>query len=297
MKLLEQPYITPPGYRDFPFAYVYDATGLSDGTTYQDIQVPLQGDSDFILRHIAGVSNCVDTSANGGRWNYKGHSRQYAIGNQSTGICAIPNWPVVPEKLFKYNEAIWIDLYNVLRATNACAGPAQPVPYSYIGFFGVKRFNDNQGYRTQATPYKYREMPQRYEFVLTIAKAAYVGNTTSPNPPQRFIQQMDNYDFELLRMSVAQEGSTGTLLTQDFSMTLYDANMHQLSNLPLPQGYWNAGKPAPSTQPPYQACFPVPSIVYPAGAAITIDVTSLLCPAVVPQTYNISFEGLWRLPC
>lgn len=294
MRLLEQPYITPPGFRDFPFAYVLDATGLMNGNTYQDIQIPLQGDSDFILRHIAGVTSCIASAAAGGRWNYKGHARQYANGNQSTGIVAIPNWSVVPEKLFKYNESIWIDLYDVQKATNACGGT--PIPYSYIAFFGVKRFNETQGYRTQATPYKYREMPQRWELSLTISQAAFASGTT-PNPPQRIIQTMDNYDFELLRISIGQQGSTGTLLTQDFSITLYDPNMHQLSNLPLPQGYLNAGKPTPSTQPPYQGCFPVPSIVYPAGSAITIDVTSLLCGTSVPQKYDVSFEGIWRLPC
>lgn len=294
MKLLEQPYITPAGYRDFPFAYVFNATSLTDTTTYQDIQVALQGDSDFILRHIAGVNNCVDTAANGGRWNYKGHNRQYAIGNQSTGIVAFPNWPVVPEKLFKYNESIWIDLYDVKRAVNACGGT--PIPYSYIAFFGVKRFNDTQGYRTQATPYKYKEMPQRYEVSLTVNWAAFSTGTT-PAPPHRFIQVMDNYDFELLRITIGQQGQVGTLITQDFSVTLYDPNMHQLSNLPLPQGYFNAGKPTARTQPPYQGCFPVPSIVYPAGSAITFDVTSLLCSTSLPQSYDVSFEGIWRLPC
>ncbi len=294
MKLLEENYITPPGYRDFPFAYVYDATSLTDGTTYQDIQVQLQGDSDFILRHIAGVSNCVDTFANGGRWNYKGKSRQYAIGNQSTGIQSYKNWPVVPEKKYAYNEAIWIDLYKVLRATNACGGT--PIPYSYIAFFGLKRFSDTSGIRSQATSYKFKEAPQRYEYSLTIDWAHFTSGTTAA-PPQRFIQQMDNFDFELLRISVGQPGASGALATQDFSMTLYDANMHQLSNLPIPQGYWNSGKPTPSTQPAYQGIMPCPSLVYPAGSAITFDITSLLCSTSVPQTYNISFEGIWRLPC
>ena len=294
MRLLEQPYITPAGYRDSPFAYVYDASGLSDGSTYHDIQLQLQGDSDFILRHIAGVNNCVDAFANGGRWNYKGKSRQYAIGNIATGIVASPNWPVVPEKRYGYNEAIWIDLYNVLRAVNVCGGT--PIPYSSIAFFGVKRFNATQGYRTQATPYQYRERPQRYEYSLLIDWPHFASGTAA-NPPHRFIQQMDNYDFELLRISIGQKRSAGTLLTQDFALTLSDPSMHQLSNLPLPQGYFNAGKPTPSTQPPYQGCFPVPSIVYPAGSAITIDVTSLLCGTQIPQTYDVSFEGIWRLPC
>lgn len=294
MRLLEQPYITPPGYRDFPFAYVYDATALTDGTTYQDIQIPLQGDSKFILRHIAGVNNCVDTFANGGRWNYKGHSRQYAIGNQSTGIKAYPNWPVVPERKFEFNEAIWIDLYKVLRAVNACGGT--PIPYSYIAFFGIKRFADNQGYRSGASSYRYKEMPQRWEYSLTIDWAHFTSGTTAA-PSRKFSQQMDNFDFELQRVTVGQQGSTGTLTTQDFAMTLYDANSHQLSNNPIPQGYWNSGKPTASTQPTYQGIMPVPSLVYPAGSAITFDITSLLCSTSIPQTYDISFEGIWRLPC
>lgn len=294
MRLLEQPYITPPGYRDFPFTYVLDATGLTDGNTYQDIQLPTQGDSDFILRHIAGVNNCVDTFANGGRWNYKGHARQYAIAATSTGIRAINNWPVVPEKLFKYNEAIWIDLYTVLRAVNACGGT--PIPYSYIAFFGIKRFADSQPYRSQASTYKYKEKPQRWELSLTISQAAF-GTGTTPNPPVRVAQFMDNFDFELLRISIGQQGSAGTLQTQDFAITLYDPSMHALSDKPIPQGYINCGKPTPGTQPPYQGCFPVPSIVYPAGSAITMDVTSLLCGTSVPQTYDVSFEGIWRIPC
>jgi hypothetical protein len=294
MKLLEEQYHTPVGYRDFPFAYVYDATALTDGNNYIDIQVSTQGDSDFILRHIAGIDTVVNTAALGGRWNYKGHSRQYAAGNQSTGIVPFPNWPVVPEKWFRYNEAIWIDLFDVQRSVNACGGT--PIPYSFIAFFGVKRFKDDSGYRTQKTPYKYREYPQRYEYSLTVDWAAFASGTT-PNPPHRFSQLMDNYDFELLRISISSLNATGALASEDFALTLYDPNMHQLSNLPLPQGFFNAAKPTASTQPPYQGCFPVPSIVYPAGSAITFDVTSLLCGSSLPQTYNISFEGVWRLPC
>ncbi len=298
MNLIEQPYITPDGKYDFPFAYVYDATALTDGVSYQDIQIPMQGDSDFILRHIAGVNLCVDTAANGGRFNFKNASRQYAIGNPSTGIVFPKNWPVLPEKLYKFNEAIWIDLYKVLRDVTTCGGT--PIPNSFIAFFGVKRFDVGRGYLMGKTPYKYKEMAQRYEYTLTINWNHFATGTT-PQQPHRFIQQMDNYDFELLRISVSATAATGTLTTNDFMMTLYDPHMHQLSNLPLNQGFFNAGKPTPATQPPYQGCFPVPSIVYPAGSAITFDVTSMICSVPVAPapdlTYNISFEGIWRLPC
>ena len=295
MKLIEEPYHVPDGYQDFPFAYVFQPSSLTTGNNYLDIQVALQGDSDFILRRITGVTSVVDTSANGGRWNYKNPSRQYANGNPTTGIVAFKNWPVVPEKLFKYNEAIWIDLYDVNVSTNICGGT--PIPWGCIAFFGVKRFARGQGYPLQTTTYKYKEMPQRYELSLTISQPAFAAGTTSPNPPQRIVQVMDNYDFELLRIQVGQQGSTGTLLTQDFAVTLYDRNMHQTSNNPLPQGFINAGQSSPSAKPPYQALWPVPSLVYPAGSSITLDITSLLCTPALPQTYDISLEGIWRLPC
>lgn len=295
MRLIEQPYETPQGMLDFPFAYVYDASALTDGQTYLNIAQQMQGDSDFILRAIRGVRTCVDTAANGGRFNYKNASGAYANGNPSTGI-VVPNiWPVIPEKLFAYNTQINFDLYKVLRSSTVCAEGT--IYASKIGFFGVKRFNQSMaGYRTQKTPYTYREFPQTYTFSVTISQGALAANG-QPNTYTRYTQQMDNYDFELLGLSISLQGATGALTTNDFALTLYDANMHQTSSAPLPQLFFNRGKPTASTLSTYRSVFPVPSLVYPAGAAITFDVWSLLCRGVVPQTYSIDFQGIWRLPC
>lgn len=292
MRLLEEPYKTPPGFRDFPFAYIYDATGLTNTSNYLDIQLQFQGDADFILRHIAGVNNCVATAANSGRWNLKGPNRQYANGSTSSGIVAYPNWPVVPEKWFGQHEGIWFDLFNVLRAANTCGGT--PIPTSYIGFFGIKRFREFG--QQNATTYRYRELPYRYEYTLTIDWAAFATGTT-PASPRRFNQPVDNFDFELMRISISSTTGAAALTTQDFAITLYDPQGHALSNLPIPQTYINSAKPSASTQPTYQPCFPVPTVVYPAGSAIVFDIQSLLCGTSLPQSYNISFEGVWRLPC
>lgn len=291
--LVVEPYQTPPGKVDFPFAYVLNNSALTNGQTYHDIQKQLQGDSDFILRHIAGVPLCIATSANGGRWNYKNASRTYAIANPSTGIYGVNNWVVVPEKKYPINSSIYVDLYDVLVDVTACGGT--PIPNAFIAFFGVKRFNQGQ-YAPRVTPYRYKELSQRYEFQLTIDWAHFASGTAVA-PPQRKIVQMDNYDFELIRISVGQSGSDGTVVTNDFQMTLYDPGMHQMSDLPLNQGFFNCGKPTPQTQAPYQGLFPTPSIVYPAGGQITFDVTSMLCGTDLPQTYDISFEGIWRKPC
>lgn len=296
MRLIEAPYQTPEGYVDFPFAYVYNTSAFADGQAQVlNISQQLQGDSDFILRAIRGVRTTVDTAANGGRFNYKNASSSYAFGNPSAGIVVPNNWVVLPEKTYKINTQINFDLYKTLRASTVCAEGT--IYKSSIAFMGVKRFPfASSGYRSQKTPYAYREFPQTYVYSLTITQPSLAANGVA-NAPLRYTQVMDNYDFELCRITVSLANATGALTTNDFAMTLYDANMHQTSSAPLMQTYFNAGKPTASTLATHRAVFPVPSLVYPAGAAITFDITSLLCSASVPQTYNIDFEGIWRLPC
>jgi hypothetical protein len=290
-RLIEEPYRTPDGRLDIPFAYVFDATGIADGQA----QVPnlakaLQGDSDFILRRIAGVSNCVNTSAAGGKWAFKNASGSYAMGNAGSGIVAYPNWVVLPEKLYPVNTQIVFDLFQTLRANNPCASA---IYTSYIAFFGVKRLSVDRGYRSNTTAYQYREKKYSYSINFTLTNAAGTG-------PIRQSQLIDNYDFELQRIAISYAntpGNTGTLTADDFLIQLYDSNMHQLSDLPLNQSYINNGRTSFAVPTKFQSIFPCPSIVFPAGSAITFDITSLLCSTSVPQSYNIIFEGIWRIPC
>jgi hypothetical protein len=121
-------------------------------------------------------------------------------------------------------------------------------------------------------------------------------------PPRRFFVLMDRYDFELLRISVtdttsgAQRGAPGALTTNDFQAMAFDANMRALSNLPLNVTFINSGRPTAATAPQYQPAL-APSIVYPVGSAITVDITSMLCNALAsPGTYNIALDGIWRMP-
>jgi len=283
-----QPYITPPGKIDFPFTYVFDGTGLTDGQAYQDIQVPLQGDSDFILRHICGV-NSVST-----KFSYKNPSREYAMGNISTGVTFPNNWPVLPEKLYAINRAIYFNLYDVSRAFTACGGT--PIYNSYIGFFGVKRF-DKSAIDLYDTQYDYRVLPQAYSYSLTLSVSnPHFSAGTDVNPPLRQYQAMDRYDFQLLSIEIAQPGSTTPLTTNDFMITLYDSKNHQLSNLPLKAPWINFARNSPSAAPSHQAVWPTPPIVYPGGSTIIFDITSQLCSTSLPQSYNIVFNGLWRIP-
>lgn len=290
-----EPYRTPDGFTDFPFTYVFDATGLTDGININNLSKPMQGDSDFILRDILGIDTVVDTAANGGKIQMYNGSKSKMT---SAPIIAPPtSWPIVPEKRYKYNEEISFDLVQTLRAFNACGGT--PVFTSFIGFRGVKRFPGNPGYRTGNTPYAWREVPQIYEIDITINFAHFVGVTTSVNPAQRFTVPLDNYDFELFNILVSQPGpgSAVGLTTNDFALTLYDAQKHQLSDLPQPVLMVSNSKPSAARQQKYQSVVPVPPLVYPAAGEIVFDVTSLLCSTSLPQSYNIAFQGVWRVPC
>jgi hypothetical protein len=134
----------------------------------------------------------------------------------------------------------------------------------------------------------------------------FAAGTTNVNPAQRFVVPLDNYDFELFSILISQPGtllagggvaSAVGLTTNDFGITLYDAQGHQLSDLPQPVLWVSGSKPTASTQQKYQAVVPVPPLVYPAAGQIVFDITSFLCSTGIPQSYNIVFNGVWRVPC
>ena len=319
MRYMEEPYKPPPGSQDFPFTYVYNGQGQTDGQAQLlDIAQQLQGDSDFVLRRIVGVPSCVNTAALGGRFNYRNASGSYAAGNTPSGIVYPVNWPVIPEKVYPYNNIIRFDLYQLLRQVTSCGG-GDKIYTSFIGFNGVKRFQAGHGYPTQKTPYQYREVTYAYEFTLTIDWGYFtaIGSGVT-NPYHQFNIQMEQYDFELDMIRVCREagdvrggGGDGggggggggpdpggvALTTDDFAITFYDANTHQLSDLPLPVTWWNSSRVTPARGPVTQGVLPVPPLVFPAGSQILFDVYSFLCVEDLPQTYYLSFDGVWRVPC
>jgi hypothetical protein len=264
-----------------------------------NVNLALQGDSIFVLRRIAGVTNCIATPANGGRFNYKNASGSYANGNGgTTGIVFPKNWPVVPEKVYSYNDQINFDLYQTLRAFNACGG--DPIYTSVIAFQGVKRFPIGRGYPQHVTPYNYREVAYSYSYSLTVDWGYWTSlGSGIPTPARQFSVQMEQYDFELLSIGITKTAptqGTGALVTDDFAISLMDQDRHSLSNLPLPQSYINSARPTIHQCPTYQGIMPVPSLVYPAGGAIVFNITSLKCPDADSTTYNLLFQGIWRIP-
>lgn len=286
-------YQPPPGFQDFPYCWVFDASDLTDSTDAFSVAVaPIQGDGDFILRHTAGVPKVIDTFSNGGRVNFYNASKSYANGNPATGIGCPNNYPWVPEKLYPLNSTIFMDFFQVLKASRACN--RNPIPDAFIGFFGVKRLPVGS-YADQASNYRWKPFPQRYTFSLTIDWEHFATGTT-PAPPHRFIIPMTNLDFELRSIYISEDAGEGALLENEFSIRLYDRQMNATSNLAIPQSYINSARTSPSAAPSYQGVFPVPALMYPRDGAITFDIISNLCSDELPKTYLIDFEGIWRFP-
>jgi hypothetical protein len=292
-RMVEEPYHIPAGYTDFPFCYVFDASILTDGTTAQNLVVPTQGDSDFIIRHIIGLPQCVSNAPPLGRWGLHNPNSTLANGNPSTGILAYGqnNWTVLPEKRYRPNEQIKFDLYNVSRQSTVTAQGT--IYFSQLGFFGVKRYAPSAAYPLLKTAYKYWELIRTFNFGFTVTQG-YFGANGGVNPTTTYWQQTE-YDFELLGISI---NNASGLFPNGIAITPYTPNrQYRMSNLPLQASWINyTGSPINVGQG-VQGVFPVPSMIYPANSLIEFDVTSLLPLASAPQTYSVDFVGIWRIPC
>lgn len=277
----EDDYQTPKDYIDLPFAYVFDGTGLTNGTSPQNLAVRVIFEGDFLLRRIVGVPLVASQIQlrNPGGQSYMSRVPITASNNQT----------ILPEKIYQFGSNIVFDLYSVLKAANVCERDAN-VLTSYFAFMGVRRvYDDNpQG------PVSYWERPFVYggtstaEDVLGINPVTvswFAGATRSLYVP------IKNFGFEL--RAIAIRHSDGTALTGDeFALTIYDSGKNQLSSAPLNNRFidWNAGVS-------FGSVFPFVPVFYPVNSILQIDLTSFLCASGGNKAYNIDLHGVERVPC
>lgn len=294
---LESEYYTPDGFVDLPYYYVFDAAGLVDGTTPPLQVIPVEWDSDFVLRAILGVPNCVAAGAAGGflLYNYSG--------SQSASSVMKPlanQFPIVPEKVYPKSGTIKFALQNILRSKFVCAATSD-IFTSQIAFQGVKRYRPGSpgaapGSPALPAPYdptKYTLRPWTYQSLFNLNyfrwKSANVANLA-----QSLIVEVQDYDFELHQIEVSN-AVTGVRLTSDlFSATFYDSTAKRaLSNLPIPASYFNANRREYGGP-----VFPVPPILFPNWTQIRVDITSNVCnsDASAPYLIAIDFIGINRVP-
>lgn len=283
-------YKTPNGFVDMPYCYLFDATALTDGSSYPNLSVVTDNDSDFIMRRIVGADLCLNANATG-KFQVRDES-QVQFFQSPIRPGRLPNasisgsWPVMPEKVYPASSQINFDLLGVSRNFTA---DTPDIYNSFFGFWGVRRYSRNAVY-VHNTDYAYHELPYTYQEGLTIDWGHWTaGSGGIANNVRQFGIQILETDFELCAIGVTY--ADGTLVSaNDFQLSLYDpSGTRKLSNLPVNLPYFNFNAPSNYGAP----VFPVPSIVYPMKGHINFEITSML-PFGTVKSYVLHFMGIWR---
>lgn len=284
-------YQTPKGKVDVPYAYVFDATGLTDGNSYQRLSVPIDYNSEFILRRVSGLDLCVNSNATGKFLCRDSNARQLQQNPIRPGVIidgatVSGILPILPEIAYPPSSQINFDLLGVLRSVTA---DVVPIYNSYLAFVGVRRFPAD-GIYTHETKYSYHELPYTYPFALTLNWSHWTDAASGiPTNPRVFSVPIFSDDFELSAIGVSNADGT-PVTTNDFQLSIWDASRSQLfSSIPLNLPYVNYNGPKQYGRP----VFPVPSIVYPIRGSIQFSIRSML-PFGVNRNYVIHFMGIKR---
>lgn len=267
--------MTPQGYVDTPFIYVYDGTGLTDGSSYQRLSVRLEGDDDFLLRRVAGLPAVAASMV------------LYDGGGQPRSAAAVRagnNWTIAPEVRYPAQGELLFDLATVARASIACG---TTIYTAYLAFQGIKRRR-----ATWPTLPPAIETPYTYSETLTIDWYRYISLPAAVvEHPRVFRVQVDDYDFVLQRLRLCN--GDGTALTgATIQLRLYDDQDRALSSAPVNQQVLNSAVAG------WGSCFPAPAVIYRRGSTLRFDVTSMVCNTDVafPKDIRLELTGYRRIP-
>lgn len=267
--------MTPAGFVDTPFIYVYDATGLSDGASYQRQSIRLDGDDDFLLRRVAGLPLCAQ-----GMVLYDGGGQP----RTAAAVRAGNNWTIAPEIRYPAQGEILFDLAAVARGTISCSAT---IYTSYLAFQGVKRRRS-----TWPMPVAANETPFTYCRTLSIDWYRYISLPAAVvEHPRIFRVAIDDYDFVLQRLRLCN--GDGTALTgATIQLRLFDDQDRALSNAPVNQQVLNSAVAG------WGSTFPTPGVIYRRGSTLRFDVVSMVCNTDVafPKDIRLELGGYRRVP-
>lgn len=258
-----------------PYIYVYDASALTDGQSYQRLHLEMRdGNNAFSLRRIAGL-NTVAASMNlytPGTSSKRLFARAARIGN---------NHLVAPELRFDGRQSFLFDLNTVARSVTACG---TNIYTSFLAFQGVRHLEG------EAPRVYSKARPFTLVYPLTIDWYRFVSLPAAAiERPRRYAISINTQDFELQRIRI-RNADGSAVATNFFQIQLYDALERPLSNAPVLQSFVN------NLSSGYNSVFPVPPVLYPVRRDLRFDITSLICNTDVtfPKSYTISFEGVHR---
>ncbi len=282
---------TPTGMGDTFFQYVFDAqnAGLVDGTTRNQLGVQVD-DGDFLLRYWSGLPTIAERLQ-----IYDWLGRRFASEPMLLGVGSNAGYGqmvVLPEVKYPHGGNIRFDLTNITQAL-AAAGLAK----SQLVFSGVRR---RPGSISDPAPskYKYYEKRFSYPFSLSINNYGIAGGAIQP--PVQYTIPVTEYDFELRRVELSLQSPNQS---SQFKILLYNQDWRQVSNIPVLSNLFchinptvqTGGEPFAGRELSFQPC---PPLMYRVNSVIRFDIFSLLVsPTALPQTFELLFDGVRRIPC
>ena len=314
-------YITPDGFEDEAFTYVYDTSLLTNGADYRDLVIPIDPCEDFLLRKVemgSPLAYLLGQGATSGKFWIKDQSGRrisssaLAPGNIN-GFETSWSKAIVPEIPYAGGSQLRFDLYGIQNRVVQSAGAGGPITQAHALFQGVLR--KPAGPQPKKTPFRRQGYYQ--PFYVTVNWPGYSATNVRLNDARRFQFPIDDYDFELCGMHVRNMSGVGAVpppvnsgaggasgsIFSEAALMLYDPYLRARSSdfmlaeymntrLTINQqaanfGNWNPSIWGYALSPP---------ILYPAGGLITMDVKSLCFPANVPCQLQIVFLGFIRIP-
>ena len=291
-------YKTPYGMEDTFFQYVYDpqyvTTPPVTGTNPMNLGVHI-ADGDFLFRYWSGLPTIADQLQ-----IYDTLKRQYASAPMLLGAASNAGYGqmvVVPEVLYPYNADIRFDLYNFNPVVAGVDG-ALTIYKSQMVFSGARR-KPTSALRPHAAVARYKEIPFSYPHIVTINNYASTGGVLNQAVSHQIM--ITEYDFELRRIELALQSQAQT---SQFKMLLFNQDKRQVSSQPVlsnlichlnPQ-IQGGGEPHSSSGE--LSFWPCPPMQYRVNSVIRFDIYSLLVsPTVLPQTFQLLFNGVRKIPC
>jgi hypothetical protein len=178
-------YSPPPGYYDLPFTWTYDASKLTNGVTYPNQYVYLQGGyGDFVLRRIVGLSRILNPAT--GTYRIQDNSGKYISSAPIFSVNA-DDIGLAPEAWYQETGAIKFDL-GIIDL------PSVPST-AQLAFQGVRRMKG-----TPARNPTYQATPKTYTYILPASVSGPIGSWT------RYWVPVTDYDFELYQIIVLESG-------------------------------------------------------------------------------------------
>jgi hypothetical protein len=285
-------YHTPPGYGDTFFQYVFDAQAASPALTNGSTIIGQLGipvlDGSFVARQWSGL-NTIASKLQIYDWLRRQFFSQMVQMGVNSPALFYGNKPVLPEVEWPDSGKILFDLGNVQQTSQGTDGGTN-ILASQLVFSGVRR---RANVISDPAPSTYKYYEKDYSIPFTLAVDNYATTNGVFNPPVQQIIPVQDFDFELRRVEL---GLQSAQQTSQFKILMYNSDWRQLANSAVLSNLFCHTNPELNSGE--LSFWPSPPVLYRVNSVIRFDIFSLLVsPTVLPQTFQMTFRGVRRIPC